>query len=168
MPVSNRRVLLTKDLSLGTPPRRGNIIIGAITNTIPKPHSTPLTIDNGRYVSTSKKPIRTRGLAGKQTMPRIVMKVLQNILLHFPIYNTCKVAVYYLPASPHVSPCLFYNNLFFTCLLCYLADNNGFGQLLRYLLNAIGGAKKNHADTHIKYAVHFIFINVTLALDQIE
>jgi hypothetical protein len=76
-----------KDLPLGTPPRLGNIIIGAITNTIPNTPTIQPMMNNGMYDSISIIPVKTRGLAGKQTIPRIVISVLHRIfflVVHLP------------------------------------------------------------------------------------
>jgi len=83
MPVSTSWVVWTNDLPLATLPRLGNMTIGAMTSTIPNAHTTQPMMNNTRYDSTSMTPVRTRGLAGKQTIHRIVISVLQRIFCHF-------------------------------------------------------------------------------------
>ena len=79
IPVSTNRVVWINDFPLETPPRRGKRTIGAITSTIPNTQTTQPMMDNARYDFTSITPVRTRGFAGKQTIPRIVMVVAQKM-----------------------------------------------------------------------------------------
>ena len=83
IPVSTSRVVWTNDLLLGTPPRRGNITIGAMTSTMPNAHTTQPMMNNARCDSTSITPVSTRGLIGKQATHRTVMSVLHSMVCQF-------------------------------------------------------------------------------------
>ena len=50
---------------------------------MPNAHTTQPMMNNTRYDSTSMTPVKTRGLAGKQTIPRMVNRVLQRIFYRF-------------------------------------------------------------------------------------
>jgi len=71
MPVSTSWVVWANDLPLATPPRRGNMTIGAMTSTMPNAHTTQPMMNNVVYDSTSMTPVKTRGLAGKQTVNHV-------------------------------------------------------------------------------------------------
>ena len=67
-------------------------------------------ITNTRYDSTSITPVKTRGLAGKQTIPRIVISVLQRIFFHFwdnrflPVaFSTCGLLLIMTDLDPEVN-----------------------------------------------------------------
>jgi hypothetical protein len=57
--------------------------MGAMTSTMPNAQTTQPTMVNAVYDSTSITPVKTSGLAGKQTMHRMVVSVLQKIFFHF-------------------------------------------------------------------------------------
>jgi hypothetical protein len=57
--------------------------IGAMTNTIPTAQTTQPMTNNAGYEFTSMTPVKTRGLAGKQAIPRIVRSVLQRMFCRF-------------------------------------------------------------------------------------
>jgi len=67
--------------------------MGAMTSTMPNTQNTQPRMNNAGYDSTSMTPVKTRGLAGKQAILKIVRAVVQKIsfrLIAFITFYRCQ------------------------------------------------------------------------------